>query len=165
MTATSTSRHLTASAVVFDPARGLVLVIDHRASGQRQFPGGHVDADQTPAEAAIREVREECGVDATLWTGPQVDLPGAVWHPSPFMTAEFPAPAKPANGAPAHHHIDELFLATADSATPLVPQLNEVAAATWLPVDRITEYAVRAEVPLVTQLAWAHLTGSTTYAA
>ncbi len=41
--------------------------------------GGHVELDEDPAEAAVREVKEEVGLDVTLWRGNQrffIDEPG-----------------------------------------------------------------------------------------
>ncbi|WP_229405211.1 NUDIX hydrolase [Micromonospora sp. NBRC 110038] len=154
------SRHFTASAVVFDPAAGRVLLIDHKASGLRQFPGGHVDPDETGDEAAIREVREETGVAATVWTPGGFVVPGARrTHPTPFMVAEFPAPPKPHKGEPAHHHIDLLYLATADSTAPITTQPAEVDGAVWLPLDDLTTANVRADVPPVAAAAWQAMTG------
>jgi 8-oxo-dGTP pyrophosphatase MutT (NUDIX family) len=84
---TSGTRHLTASMVVIDPDTEQVLLIHHAAADLWMFPGGHVDPDETPAEAAIREVLEETGVQATAYGRPR-DLPDFMtWHPSPFLTA------------------------------------------------------------------------------
>jgi 8-oxo-dGTP pyrophosphatase MutT (NUDIX family) len=55
--------HVTASAVVAGP-RGTVLH-RHRRLGRWLQPGGHVDAGESPAQAAVRESREETGLDVT----------------------------------------------------------------------------------------------------
>jgi 8-oxo-dGTP pyrophosphatase MutT (NUDIX family) len=49
--------HVTASAVVVGP-RGVVLHL-HKRLGLWLQPGGHIDAGETPEEAALRETREE----------------------------------------------------------------------------------------------------------
>ena len=56
-----------AAAVVFDGPR---LLMTQRPPGgalglQWEFPGGKIEADETPEQAIVREVREELGVDAT----------------------------------------------------------------------------------------------------
>lgn len=56
--------HVTGSAVVVGP-RGVVL-LKHKRLGLWLQPGGHVDAGETPWEGALREAREETGLDVTL---------------------------------------------------------------------------------------------------
>jgi 8-oxo-dGTP diphosphatase len=152
---TPDSRHLTASMVVIDPVESRVLLVHHNATGKWVFPGGHVDPDETPAEAALREVLEETGVHATARSAPGVELPGMIWHPSPWITAEIPAPAKPDRpgkpAEPAHTHIDLLFIGTADSSADTTARLDEVASVRWVHLTDITGLDVRAEVPVVAQ--------------
>lgn len=54
--------HVTASAVVVG-VRGTVLH-RHRRLGRWLQPGGHLDDGEAPAEAALRETKEETGLDA-----------------------------------------------------------------------------------------------------
>ncbi|MCC6031336.1 MAG: NUDIX domain-containing protein [Pyrobaculum sp.] len=42
--------------------RGKVLLIRHRKLGVYLYPGGHVEKDETPVEAVIREFEEETGL-------------------------------------------------------------------------------------------------------
>ena len=37
--------------------------------------GGHIELDETPEEAATREVKEEVGLDVKLWTGNKAVFP------------------------------------------------------------------------------------------
>lgn len=158
MTVTAASRHLTASAAVFDIRRRRVLLVHHLLTGRRQFPGGHVDPDETGDQCALREVREETGVVAHLAQG-RTAMGYGVQLPPPLMVAEFPAPANPDNGEPAHSHIDLLYVATGDSSAPTAPQEDEVSAAEWLDVDTIAMQDVRADVHVVVPAAWKYLTG------
>jgi 8-oxo-dGTP pyrophosphatase MutT (NUDIX family) len=150
---TDTTRHHTASAVVVDPTAGKVLLIHHKLTGKMQFPGGHIDADETGDECAIREVLEETGVYAALWrsASDQTMIPGAVRHITPIMVCEFPAPADPDPAwlEPAHHHLDLLYLATADSTRPTRPQEDEVEAAAWWPITGMYAANIRPDVPVV----------------
>jgi 8-oxo-dGTP pyrophosphatase MutT (NUDIX family) len=158
---TEATRHYTASAVVIDLETAKVLLIDHQASGRQQLPGGHLDPDAAGHDAAIREIWEETGVRATLWTRPQaLTIPGGTWLPAPFMVVEFPAPPKPAKGEPAHSHIDLLYLTTADSTAAVTTQPAEVSGAVWLPIHELTAPAVREDVPVVVPIAWKHMTGA-----
>ncbi|MCL6590636.1 MAG: NUDIX hydrolase [Firmicutes bacterium] len=42
------------------------LVILQRFNGVWLFPKGHIDAGETPGQAAVREVKEECGLTAEI---------------------------------------------------------------------------------------------------
>src|SRR5258706_15780625 len=53
--------HLTASALVFAPDRGSILLIHNRGLGRWLQPGGHLEAGEFPLEAAGGEVAEEGG--------------------------------------------------------------------------------------------------------
>jgi 8-oxo-dGTP pyrophosphatase MutT (NUDIX family) len=53
--------HVTGSAIVLGP-RG-VLLLRHRRLGIWLQPGGHLDAGETPWDAALRESAEETGLD------------------------------------------------------------------------------------------------------
>jgi 8-oxo-dGTP diphosphatase len=146
------SRHLTASMVVFDGPQ--VLLVHHNATGKWVFPGGHVDANETPAEAALREVLEETGLVAVICRQEPVEVPGQRWHPSPWVTAEIAAPAKPGKPAePAHTHIDLLFVGTADSSLPMTVPADEASGARWVPVRQLECFDVREEVPAVARQA------------
>lgn len=63
-----TVRQVSAGGVVYRPAAGGVEVALIRvgAKGRWQLPKGLVDEGESPETAALREVREEAGVDARL---------------------------------------------------------------------------------------------------
>ena len=59
-----------AGGVVFNAAHDVVVIVPTRraADGSRvlALPKGHPDGSESPAEAALREVREEAGVEAEV---------------------------------------------------------------------------------------------------
>lgn len=147
-------RHWTASAIVVHPDGDQVLLIDHVKSGLVLFPGGHVEPGESLAEAAIREVREETGIDAEIIAGPVPSYPPVLNHPAPFAVIEARA-ADPVNGD--HQHIDALYVCRA--AGDLTGQLDhrEVTGAMWVSLDRMRGLGVPPELPAITEaaIAWA----------
>ncbi|MFD7577467.1 NUDIX domain-containing protein [Kitasatospora sp. NPDC059817] len=75
--------------------------------------GGHIEADEGAAEAAVREVREETGFDAELLPGPSLALPAGFPHTAPvapWWVVEMDACADNHTREP-HRHIDHVFVA------------------------------------------------------
>ena len=62
------------TASVFIVHEGKVLLHFHTKLGKWLQPGGHIELDEGPMEAAIREAKEETGFDVEIIGGPQ--LPG-----------------------------------------------------------------------------------------
>ncbi len=46
-----------------------ILLIRHIKSGYWSFPKGHVEGDETEAETAMREIKEETNIDVLIDTG------------------------------------------------------------------------------------------------
>lgn len=56
---------VSAGGVILD-GRGRVLLLRRADEGTWCFPKGHVEPGETPQEAARREIKEECGLDARI---------------------------------------------------------------------------------------------------
>lgn len=84
--------------------------------------GGHVENGETPAGAAIREAREETGLDVTLVPVPAVPVPAAFPHrlvAAPWLVAEVPAaPDRHTNER--HLHVDHVYAATVATHRPVI---------------------------------------------
>lgn len=63
---TEITRHFTAT--VFIVYNNKVLLIEHKKAKVWIGPGGHIDRDELPHEAAIREAKEEVGLDIELYS-------------------------------------------------------------------------------------------------
>ncbi|MGC8479011.1 MAG: NUDIX hydrolase [Candidatus Micrarchaeia archaeon] len=57
-------RCITASAIIIE--NGKALLIKHKKLGVWMPPGGHVEENEFPSEAAVREAKEETGLDIEL---------------------------------------------------------------------------------------------------
>lgn len=122
-----TTRHFVATVYVVND--GATLLHDHGTLDLWLPPGGHVDRDELPHEAAEREVREETGLDVTLRrehgnvTSPTVaSLP----RPEHLLLEDINVH----DGAVGHQHVDFVYYGHADTRT-LDPGDGEQSANAW----------------------------------
>jgi ADP-ribose pyrophosphatase YjhB (NUDIX family) len=137
-----TVRHFTASAVVLD-GEGRVLLVHHNKLGKWLYPGGHVEPDESPAEAAVREVAEETGLQAVVIGEPAFAHSAVRGHIVPWAVIEmdvFDSAIGP------HRHIDLVYVCRA-SGGQLAAQLDEVSGARWVPVGEVGRLPTPAELP------------------
>jgi 8-oxo-dGTP pyrophosphatase MutT (NUDIX family)/nitroimidazol reductase NimA-like FMN-containing flavoprotein (pyridoxamine 5'-phosphate oxidase superfamily) len=120
-------RHITASALLIS-ARGVVLH-RHRILGLWLQPGGHVDGDEHPLQAAQRECREETGISGS-------PLDGTLFHVDLHQ------------GPRGHTHYDLRYVLVCNGEEPQ-PAPDESQEVEWLTVD---EAQRRAEPALVSVL-------------
>ena len=59
-------KHFCASAFIINPENKKILLVKHSDYDKWVQPGGHIEDDETPEEAAVREVYEETGLKITL---------------------------------------------------------------------------------------------------
>ncbi len=131
-------RHdFTATGYVFTPTRDKVLLIFHKKFGKWLPAGGHMDPNELPHCAALREVLEETGVRARIIdASPALGLSGPVEAqiPAPcfILHERIPATAK----EEMHMHIDFIYLMEADEGDVL-PALAEVDKAGWFSLPEV----------------------------
>ena len=98
-----------------------VLLTHHRKLGRWLQPGGHSDGDPDTLEVALREAREESGLDVRALDEAIFDLDV---HLIPVRGHE-----------PAHYHYDVRFLVQAMEDRFRVN--DESFALAWVPADRV----------------------------
>lgn len=59
-------RHFCASAFVINPENKKILLVKHHLFDKWVQPGGHIEDNETPEEAATREVYEETGIKVSI---------------------------------------------------------------------------------------------------
>jgi 8-oxo-dGTP pyrophosphatase MutT (NUDIX family) len=115
--------HVTGSAWVVDRERASVLLTHHRKLDKWLQPGGHADGDPDILRVALREVREECGLEAI--------------HAVSEGIVDIDIHAIPARrGEREHLHYDVRFLIEADRDAPLALS-EESRSLAWVRLEGI----------------------------
>jgi 8-oxo-dGTP pyrophosphatase MutT (NUDIX family) len=113
--------HVTASLFIVDPSKRALLLHHHRRLGRWLQMGGHVEAGEDPAAAALREGEEESGLsDLEL-------LPGI------FDIDVHLIPA--GKGEPDHRHFDIRYVARTLTPERITIDRNESNELAWVPLS------------------------------
>jgi 8-oxo-dGTP pyrophosphatase MutT (NUDIX family) len=116
-------KHATASVFVLCqfPGGWRLGLVEHPRFARLMMPGGHVEAAESQAEAAVREVGEEAGLPVRLVGPPAPPLPPGYRPPrvaQPWWIVEYHVPPD-GHLAAAHVHVDHLYVAVADQPRPV----------------------------------------------
>jgi 8-oxo-dGTP pyrophosphatase MutT (NUDIX family) len=118
-------RHFTVA--VFVVHDGRVLLHYHRKLGKWLPPGGHIEDNELPDDAAVREVLEETGIDVQLvgpygLAEPPVDAPHQLIVPAGIQVEPI---------YPGHQHIDLVYFAVPVGAAEIDAQLAASDQVAW----------------------------------
>jgi 8-oxo-dGTP pyrophosphatase MutT (NUDIX family) len=116
-----TPGHITSSALVLSADAQSVLLIWHRKLKMWLQPGGHIEADLDPFQAAIRETAEETGISRSSLQVIGCTLLDIDIHPIPATLKE-----------PGHDHFDLRVLLV--SETKDIVAASDAADARWFDV-------------------------------
>lgn len=105
-----TGRHFTVA--VFVVWEGRVLLHHHRKLDMWLPPGGHIEKDELPDDAALREVGEETGVRVALVGERREDVEDPV-------QLHRPAGVQLEDIGPGHQHIDLIYFARPTGSTDI----------------------------------------------
>ncbi len=118
--------HITGSAWILDRGRTHVLLTHHRKLDRWLQLGGHADGDPDVLKVALREGREESGLEN------MVPVSDAIFD---LDVHEIP----PHKNEPKHLHYDIRFLFEADKDAPLKIS-GESKNLEWIALEKVSEY-------------------------
>lgn len=119
-------RHFTVA--VFVVWEGKVLLHLHRKLGMWLPPGGHIERDELPDDAAVREVLEETGLRVELVGEKREDVQDPV-------QLHRPAGVQLENIGPGHQHIDLIYFATPVGPTQIHQSFAKDKVGWYAPED------------------------------
>lgn len=105
-------RHFTVTGFVVDD--GALLLHWHRKLGIWLPPGGHIDPNEDPVQAVLREVREETGIIGEIVPHlPAWDFRNVTQLPPPLSVI-----VADVGGEPPHQHIDLAYIVRPRAGAP-----------------------------------------------
>lgn len=122
--------HFTASAWIVNPKRDRVLMAWHNIYKTWAWTGGHADGESDLLAVALREAREETGVEAIRPVTPDIYSLEILTVNSHVKRGQFVA---------SHLHLNLTYLLEADDAQPIRPKPDENSAVAWLPLEEAAE--------------------------
>lgn len=134
--------HFTASAWVVNKDRTKVLMAYHDIYQSWSWLGGHVDGEINFLEVAIKEVKEESGVENVRPISEEI-----------YAIEVLPVPSHMKNGEPIayHHHLNITYLLEADEDETVQIKEDENSAVGWLTLEEAVTMPSEPEMILVYQ--------------
>ena len=137
--------HLTASSWVVSPDRKQVLLVYHNLYRSWSWMGGHADGDRDLCRVALRETREESGLQDLTLVSPDI-----------FSLESLTVDGHEKRGkyVSSHLHLNVTYLLEADPRQPIRVKPDENSGVAWFPVE---EVAGRVSEPWMMQRIYSKL--------
>ena len=120
--------HLTASSWVVSPDRKQVLLVYHNLYRSWAWMGGHADGDRDFCRVALRETREESGLQDLTLVSPDI-----------FSLESLTVDGHEKHGkyVSSHLHLNVTYLLEADPRQPIRVKPDENSGVAWFPVEAV----------------------------
>jgi len=138
------TRHFTATTFVVYKKKTLLHM--HKKLNLWLPPGGHIDRDELPEQAAIREVKEETGLDVKLYNPDQsigITSSEQLHRPMHILLEDINK---------FHQHIDLIYYATADTFDVQSAE-EETDNLKWFDQEELEESEIQDDVRILAQEA------------
>ncbi len=143
-------KHFTASVwIVAKTNPKKILLVHHKKLGKWLQPGGHVEQFENPLEAAIREVREETGLDISFLSKEAQDIDSeSSMLPLPTFLLEQKVSSY--QDQPEHFHIDINYVLEV-AEQPLKHQIEESHGIGWFSKDEALNLPIHGDTRVILQ--------------
>ena len=124
----NTVAHLTASSWVVSPDRKQVLLVYHNLYRSWAWMGGHADGDRDLCRVALRETREESGLQDLTLVSPDIFSLESLTVDGHEKRGKFVS---------SHLHLNVTYLLEADPRQPIRVKPDENSGVAWFPVEEV----------------------------
>lgn len=140
-------RHFTTTVYIIENDK--VLLIQHRKIKKWLPPGGHLEPDEIPSEAAIREAFEETGLHIELQSQDNlcINQNNAISLHRPYLCLL--ENIHPYDDEPAHQHIDMVYVGKPIGGT-LTRNDIETTGLRWFTLDELEQLEPEVELYIET---------------
>lgn len=124
--------HITSSGFVVNKNRNKVLMVHHNIYNSWSWTGGHADGEEDLLQVAVKEVKEETGVQHVQPVHENIlslDILTVISH---YKNDKYVAP---------HLHLSLAYLLEADENDPLFVKPDENSNVQWIPFEEVETYS------------------------
>ena len=132
--------HFSASAWVVNPRRDRVLMLYHNIYKSWAWPGGHADGEENLLGVALREVKEETGIERLRPVTEQL-------YSLEILTVN--AHVKRGKYVVPHLHLNLTYLLEADDSQNIRSKPDENSAVRWFGLNEAVEASTEPEMRVV----------------
>ena len=126
-----------ASAIVINPVNKKILLVKHNVFNKWVQPGGHIEQNETPEDAAIRETYEETSIKIKL-LGER--FPRSTDYIRPLSIQK--------NERNEVIHVDFFYIGIPEGSHKPIPDINEVKEAKWFTRSELDEIDVFPDIKI-----------------
>jgi len=123
--------HFTATGIVFN-SNNEILMIHHNSLRVWLPPGGHIDENELPEDAVVREIFEETGIKTEI-----IPIVRGI-ESCRELALPFTMLLEDIEGNGTHNHMDMIYLCNAINED-FTPQENEISGIGWFSFEKIKE--------------------------
>lgn len=132
--------HITSSAFIVNKSKDKVLMIYHNIYDSWAWTGGHADGEEDLLAVAIREAKEETGINNVYpidYDIASIDILPVVGH------------IKRGKYVSAHLHLSIAYIVEADDTEELKIKEDENSGVKWIPIDEVNIYSTETDMHIV----------------